>query len=166
VTSAPARVAPETLRAARELAVRVAEAIGLVGLLAVELFALGDGSVIVNELAPRPHNSGHLTLEACETCQFEQHVRAVCGLPLGETRLRAPAAAMANLLGDLWQAGEPDWAAALAIPGVHLHLYGKGEPRTGRKMGHVTCLADSVEAAEQTIRKARLALTRGALPQR
>jgi 5-(carboxyamino)imidazole ribonucleotide synthase len=118
--------------------------------------------VLVNEIAPRTHNSGHLTIEACETSQFEQQVRAVCGLPLGSPRLRAPAA-MANLLGDCWFAPDgtprdPDWAAALAVPGVWLHLYGKREARPGRKMGHLTALAATAdEAIEKVLRARRLA---------
>jgi 5-(carboxyamino)imidazole ribonucleotide synthase len=112
----------------------------------VEYFVTRSGQVLVNEIAPRTHNSGHLTIEACETSQFAQQVRAVCGLPLGSTRRVAPAA-MANLLGDCWEHGEPDWAAALGVPGVSLHLYGKSEARPGRKMGHLTALADSVDDA-------------------
>jgi 5-(carboxyamino)imidazole ribonucleotide synthase len=116
--------------------------------------------VLVNEIAPRTHNSGHLTIEACETSQFEQQVRAVCGLPLGSTRPVAPAA-MANLLGDCWFAAgeerpsEPDWAAALAVPGVRLHLYGKTEPRRGRKMGHLTALAATADEAVARVVEAR-----------
>jgi 5-(carboxyamino)imidazole ribonucleotide synthase len=113
-----------------------------------------DGRVLVNEIAPRPHNSGHLTIAACETSQFEQQVRAVCGLPLGSTQQLAPAA-MANLLGDCWANGEPDWAAALAVPGVSLMLYGKSDPRPGRKMGHLTALAPTVEEAIANATKAR-----------
>jgi 5-(carboxyamino)imidazole ribonucleotide synthase len=116
--------------------------------------------VLVNEIAPRTHNSGHLTIEACETSQFEQQVRAVCGLPLGSPRQLAPAA-MANLLGDCWFTAadgacrEPDWAAALAVPGVRLHLYGKADPRPGRKMGHLTAVAASVEEAIARVTEAR-----------
>jgi 5-(carboxyamino)imidazole ribonucleotide synthase len=126
----------------------------------VEFFVTQDGRVLVNEIAPRTHNSGHLTIEACETSQFEQQVRAVCGLPLGSTRQVAPAA-MANLLGDCWfSAGdgacrEPDWAAALAVPGVRLHLYGKTEPRPGRKMGHLTAVGDTVDEAIARVTLAR-----------
>jgi 5-(carboxyamino)imidazole ribonucleotide synthase len=122
------------------------------------MFLTGDGKLVVNELAPRPHNSGHYTVDACVTSQFEQQLRAVCGLPLGSTEQLRPAA-MANLLGDLWQRGEPDWAAACAFPNVKLHLYGKREARPGRKMGHLTALAAApAEAAEQA-RAARAALT-------
>lgn len=142
----PARVPEATARAARELALAIAAKIGLVGLLAVEMF-VKDGEVIVNELAPRPHNSGHQTFDANETSQFEQHVRAVCGLPLGGTRPLAPSA-MVNLLGDLWRAGrEPDWTKVLADPSAKLHLYDKGKPAPGRKMGHITVTAATVDEA-------------------
>ena len=146
LTLAPRASRTALPRAARELACEVAESLDLVGLLAVEMFLQSDGELIINELAPRPHNSGHWTIEGCATSQFEQHVRAVCGLPLGATDSLRPAA-MVNLLGDIWSRGEPDWAAALAEPNVHLHLYGKHEPRPGRKMGHLTALAETVEAA-------------------
>ena len=116
-----------------------------------------DGKLLVNELAPRPHNSGHLTIDACVTSQFEQQLRAVCGLPLGDTRRHQPAA-MANLLGDLWDLGPPNWAAALAIPGVKLHLYGKAEPRPGRKMGHLTALGETSAHAAQLAIRARESL--------
>ena len=126
------------------------------------------GSLLVNELAPRPHNSGHLTIEAAVTSQFEQQLRAVCGLPLGDPGQRAPAA-MANLLGDLWWSdprpgGEPrapDWTAALGLLDVHLHLYGKDAPRPGRKMGHLTALAADPETARALALSARESLTRG-----
>jgi 5-(carboxyamino)imidazole ribonucleotide synthase len=112
---------------------------------------------MVNELAPRPHNSGHLTFDACVTSQFEQQVRAVCGLPLGATLQMRPAA-MVNLLGDLWVNGEPDWAGALAFGDVKLHLYGKSTPRVGRKMGHLTALAGSVDEALELALGARAVL--------
>lgn len=145
----PARVTPALARRARELAVRVAERIGLVGLLGVEMFARGE-EILVNELAPRPHNSGHQTIECAATSQFEQHIRAVCGLPLGDTTIRRPAA-MVNLLGDLWRGGaEPDWSRVRGEPGAHLHLYGKGRPAPGRKMGHITVLADDASRAAAT----------------
>lgn len=142
----PARVPEATAAEARALALSIAEKIGLVGLLAVEMF-VKDGRIVVNELAPRPHNSGHQTFDAHETSQFEQHVRAVCGLPLGGTRPLAPSA-MVNLLGDLWRDGrEPDWTRVLADPSAKLHLYDKGKAARGRKMGHVTVTAPTVEEA-------------------
>jgi 5-(carboxyamino)imidazole ribonucleotide synthase len=131
---------------AEQLAVAIADALDYVGVLAVEMFVV-DGQLLVNELAPRPHNSGHWTLDAALTSQFEQQVRAICGLRLGDTSLAAPAVAMVNLLGDLWAAGEPDWHAATDLAGAHLHLYGKREPRSGRKMGHITVTAGSSAAA-------------------
>lgn len=161
LTVVPARVNDSARKTAAELATAIAEKMELIGLLAVEMFLQHDGQLLVNELAPRPHNSGHWTIEGCATNQFEQHVRAVCGLPLGDTEIIRPAA-MANLLGDLWQTGEPDWAAALKIKGVHLHLYGKQEPRPGRKMGHLTALAPSAEAAMAAVSEARNALARRA----
>ena len=135
---------------------RVMEALDFVGMLCVEFFIARDGRLLVNELAPRPHNSGHLTFDACRTSQFEQQLRAVCGLPLGSPDMLQPAAAMANLLGDLWEGGEPNWAAALALPDVKLHLYGKSSPRPGRKMGHLTVLAASpAEARARVLQAAR-----------
>ena len=146
-------------KGARELACAVAEALDLVGLLAVELFLLEDGRLLINELAPRPHNSGHWSFDAAVTSQFEQQLRAVCGLPLGATDLLRPVA-MANLLGDVWEKGEPDWAAAAAFPEVKIHLYGKAGARPGRKMGHLVAFGDTPEAAEATVRAARAALSR------
>lgn len=137
----------------------IAEALDLVGVLCVEFFVEADGKLLVNELAPRPHNSGHLTVDACVTSQFEQQLRAVCGLPLGSTRALAPAA-MANLLGDLWSGGEPDWVAACSRPEVKLHLYGKSQARPGRKMGHLTALAVDTDAALEAVLAARRALGR------
>ena len=156
---APARLPGRVADAADAHARRIAEAIDLVGVLAVELFVTAAGDVLVNELAPRPHNSGHLTIEAAPTSQFDQQLRAVCGLPLGATTPFRPAA-MANLLGEVWIAagGEPDWAAALAVPGVTLHLYGKTDPRAGRKMGHLTALADTPDDALDRVLAARSAL--------
>jgi 5-(carboxyamino)imidazole ribonucleotide synthase len=156
----PARVPAQVAERARAIARAACEALDVVGVLCVEMFVTTAGDVIVNELAPRPHNSGHLTIDAHATCQFEQQLRAVCGLPLGSTQGHGPAAAMANLLGDEWSGGQPDWAAALAMPGVKLHLYGKSEPRRGRKMGHLTALANSPDEAETLVREARAALTR------
>lgn len=165
VTVAPARIDPAVAAEAIELARAVLDTLDVVGVLCVEMFVGSDGRLRINELAPRPHNSGHLTIEAAVTSQFEQQARAVCGLPLGSTALRP--AAMANLLGDLWQndAGqpcEPDWAAALRVPGVKLHLYGKREARPGRKMGHLTAVAETATAAETLVRQARAALRREA----
>ena len=154
VSSAPAGLPPAVTDSARAIAARILEKLGVVGVACVEFFVTRDGRVLVNEIAPRPHNSGHLTIEACETSQFEQQVRAVCGLPLGSTRQHA-AAAMANLLGDCWANGEPDWPAALAVPGVSLLLYGKSDPRPGRKMGHLTALAPTVEEAIANVTRAR-----------
>jgi 5-(carboxyamino)imidazole ribonucleotide synthase len=154
VASAPALLPEPVLAAARGIAAAVLEKLGLVGVACVEFFVTRDGRVLVNEIAPRPHNSGHLTIEACETSQFEQQVRAVCGLPLGSTRQRTPAA-MANLLGDCWAHGEPDWPAALSVPGVSLLLYGKAEPRPGRKMGHLTAQAATVGEAIANVTRAR-----------
>jgi len=156
---APARLPAPVAAAADAHARRIAEAFELVGVLAVELFVTTAGDVVVNELAPRPHNSGHLTIEAAPTSQFDQQLRAACGLPLGATTPFRPAA-MANLLGDVWVAagGEPDWVAALAVPGVTLHLYGKTDPRPGRKMGHLTALADTPDDALARVLAARSAL--------
>jgi 5-(carboxyamino)imidazole ribonucleotide synthase len=160
VSTAPAGLPPSVEQAAVGIASRVLEALDVVGVACVEFFVTRDGRVLVNEIAPRTHNSGHLTIEACDTSQFEQQVRAICGLPLGSTRRRLPAA-MANLLGDCWAHGEPDWAAALAVPGVGLHLYGKSDPRPGRKMGHLTATADSAEVAAERVIEARRRASRG-----
>ena len=151
---------PKIETAAREMACVVAERINLVGLLAVEMFLQRDGSLLINELAPRPHNSGHWTFDGCVTSQFEQQLRAVCGLPLGATDILRPVA-MANLLGDLWAGGEPDWSAALRDPDVKLHLYGKAVPRAGRKMGHLIAFGATPEEAERRARAARAALRKG-----
>ncbi len=158
LSTAPARMAAGASARAIEVARALAQKLDLVGVLCIEFFLTRSGEILVNELAPRPHNSGHLTIDAARTSQFEQQLRAVCGLPLGSTEFVA-AAAMANLLGDLWHAGEPDWAAACALPDVKLHLYGKVEPRPGRKMGHLTALAASPELAAQTVLLARQKLS-------
>ncbi|HBL31744.1 MAG TPA: 5-(carboxyamino)imidazole ribonucleotide synthase [Acidobacteria bacterium] len=158
VTVAPAPVPPEVERAAVEIARGILEGLEVVGVLCVEMFLTRSGSLLINELAPRPHNSGHLTFDACVTSQFEQQLRAICGLPLGSTELLRPAA-MANLLGDLWQDGEPDWAAACRHPAVKLHLYGKAAPRPGRKMGHLTALAADPAEARRIVLAARKALS-------
>lgn len=141
----PARLAPEICAEAGRLAEAIAAALDVVGLLAVEFFVHRDGHLLVNELAPRPHNSGHYTFDACVTSQFEQQLRAVCGLPLGSTELLTPVV-MWNLLGDLWKNGEPDWNEILSHPRAKLHLYGKNEARPGRKMGHV-CVLDDIDRA-------------------
>ncbi len=154
---APARVPGGIAAEAARMACRVMEELHYVGVLCVEFFVTRDGRLLVNEIAPRPHNSGHLTIEAAATSQFEQQVRAVCGLPLGDTRMARPAA-MVNLLGDLWADGEPAWETALALPGVALHLYGKSDPRPGRKMGHITVVGDTVDDVIARARAARAAL--------
>lgn len=159
VSVCPALVSERVAREAVEITRNVLEALDVVGVLCVEFFLTRSGGLLINETAPRPHNSGHLTLDAHVSCQFEQQVRAICGLPLGGTRQHAPAA-MANLLGDVWANGEPDWSAALADPAIKLHLYGKREARAGRKMGHLNALASSVEEAEQLVRTARDRLMR------
>jgi 5-(carboxyamino)imidazole ribonucleotide synthase len=159
VTTAPASVPAATAARAVDIARGILRALDYVGVLCVEFFVTTDDALVVNELAPRPHNSGHLTFDAAVTSQFEQQVRAVCGLPLGDATLLRPAA-MANLLGDLWEDGEPDWARALTYPGVKLHLYGKASPRPGRKMGHLTAMAASVAEAQDTVVAARDALLR------
>jgi len=152
ISIVPARVPAGVAEAARELAVRIADALGVVGLLAVEMFLAPGGALIVNELAPRPHNSGHWSIDGGETSQFEQHVRAVCGLPLGPSGALGPTV-MVNILGDAWAwrdgavAGEPDWSAILSEPAAKLHLYGKPHPRPGRKMGHFTVRGADVESA-------------------
>lgn len=145
-TVAPARVPHAVEQEARRIARGIADALGHVGVMAVEMFLLPDGSLQVNEIAPRVHNSGHYTFGACATSQFEQHVRAIAGLPLGDTTLLRPAC-MLNLLGDVWAKGEPEWSALLAEPAAHLHLYGKKDARPGRKMGHVLVLHEKPEEA-------------------
>ena len=157
-TVMPARISSEIAATAQSTALRIAEALEIVGILTVEFFIKPGGELLVNELAPRPHNSGHVTIDACATSQFEQQVRAVCGLPLGATTLLKPAA-MANLLGELWpKDGEPAWENLLAFPDVKLHLYGKTEARPGRKMGHLTALGDTAQEALDKVLKARAAL--------
>ncbi len=157
VSFAPGVISEIVYTQAIEIARNIAETMGYIGTLCVEFFVTKDEKLLVNELAPRPHNSGHLTFDACVTSQFEQQLRAVCGLPLGSTEFYRPAA-MANLLGDLWQAGEPDWAAAVTDEDVKLHLYGKIAPRNGRKMGHLTAMAKRAEDAVRVVRNARTML--------
>jgi 5-(carboxyamino)imidazole ribonucleotide synthase len=146
----PAKVASRAVEITRSLV----EKLDFIGVLCIEFFFTRKHEILVNELAPRPHNSGHLTINAARTSQFEQQLRAVCGLPLGSTEFFS-AAAMVNLLGNLWQSGEPNWAAACAAPDVKLHLYGKIEPRPGRKMGHLTALAGSADEAGRHVMEAR-----------
>lgn len=155
-------VSAEQLSQARQSALQVARQARYVGVLCVEFFVLGDGRLVANEIAPRPHNSGHHTIEACLSSQFEQQVRTMTGLPLGASTLRQPAV-MVNILGDCWfypdgRPRTPDWAAVLAVPGVALHLYGKAEARPGRKMGHLTALGATVEQAQERGRQAAAAL--------
>jgi 5-(carboxyamino)imidazole ribonucleotide synthase len=159
VSSAPGPFDERITREAQAIARGLLEQLDVTGVLCVEFFLTRDGRLLINELAPRPHNSGHLTIDACITSQFEQQLRAVCGLPLGSTEMMRPAA-MANLLGDIWAHGEPDWVAACSSPEVKLHLYGKLEPRPGRKMGHLTATAASSPEAEEIVRHARARLTR------
>jgi 5-(carboxyamino)imidazole ribonucleotide synthase len=153
-------VVPYEAPGAGELATRVATSLGYVGVLAVEMFIVGD-QLLVNELAPRPHNSGHWTLDAARTSQFEQQVRAVCGVGLGDPSLSTPAAAMVNLLGELWAGGEPDWSAVFADPAASLHLYGKTSARPGRKMGHITVTGADPDEAEHRAKAIRSRLTSG-----
>jgi 5-(carboxyamino)imidazole ribonucleotide synthase len=159
----PARVSPAIAREAVQLAAAMAEKLGVVGLLAAEMFVTPSGDVLVNELAPGPHNSGHWSLDGCETSQFEQHLRAVCDLPLGSVALRAPTV-MVNILGDAWHARregqgmgdvrrEPNWSAILAAPRAKLHLYGIAEPRRGRKVGHFTVCDADIETAMMRARE-------------
>ena len=154
----PARFPATVLESAAHLATQITEALDVVGLLAVEFFLTDDNQLVVNELAPRPHNSGHFTFDACLTSQFEQQLRAVCGLPLGSPDLMSPVV-MWNLLGDLWNNGEPNWHVILENPRAKLHLYGKSEARPGRKMGHVCVMADSTEQAIREIETMKQRLT-------
>jgi 5-(carboxyamino)imidazole ribonucleotide synthase len=154
ITVVPARVSAATAATAVDMATQLATALDYVGTLGVELFVLRDGRVLVNEIAPRPHNSGHFTQDATVCSQFDQQVRALCGLPLGSPALLSPVT-MLNLMGDLWARGTPNWPAALAQDGARLHLYGKKDARPGRKMGHVNVLAadaDAALAAAETVR--------------
>jgi 5-(carboxyamino)imidazole ribonucleotide synthase len=154
----PASISSELAGDARSLAATIATALDYVGVLAVEMFVV-DGRLLVNELAPRPHNSGHWTLDAARTDQFEQQARAICGLGLGDPSLTVLAVAMVNLLGDLWAEGEPDWSVAMAHPGASLHLYGKQVARPGRKMGHLTVTATTADEAQRLAMAIRKKLT-------
>ena len=163
VTEAPARGVDEAVqRRAVEAASALADSMDYVGVLCVEFFVLDDGSLLANEMAPRPHNSGHYTIDACDQSQFDLQVRTTAGLPLVAPRQHS-AAVMLNLLGDLWFAADgsertPPWAQVLALPGVHLHLYGKASPRRGRKMGHLTVTAADADAAHAVAQRAAAAL--------
>lgn len=154
ISFAPAAVSEKVFNEAIRITRDIAETLEYVGTLCVEFFLTKNEKLLVNELAPRPHNSGHLTFDACVTSQFEQQLRAVCGLPLGSTDYYSPAA-MANLLGDIWESGEPDWGAALGDPSVKIHLYGKSEQRPGRKMGHITAMANTAAEAVNAVGNAR-----------
>ena len=147
LSQAPANAPKELHETAANMVQKLCEALEVVGVICVEFFRRGD-ELLINEIAPRPHNSGHLTIEACQTSQFEQQLRAICGLPPGSTDFLQPAA-MVNLLGDLWQNGDPDWSKVLSQPGLHLHLYGKNDAKPGRKMGHITALGeDAIKSAK------------------
>ena len=148
----PARVSEALHRRAQEMAIGLADALQYCGVLAVEFFITKDGRLLVNEIAPRPHNSGHYTLDACVTSQFEQQVRMICDLPPGNPALLSPVV-MVNLLGDLWTTGRPHWESLLSQSSAKLHLYGKRQARPGRKMGHFCCLDDNLENAETAARE-------------
>ncbi len=156
ISIVPARLPDAVVENARLLAADIAVQFNVVGLISVEMFVTKENELLVNELAPRPHNSGHYTMNACDTSQFEQLVRVLAGLPIAEPRLLSPSV-MVNLLGEVWEDtdGDPDWARALEMPGVSLHLYGKSEARVGRKMGHINVVADSVEDALYIATEAR-----------
>ena len=154
ISSVPARINWRLATEAVEMACAVAESLDIIGLLCVEFFISDGDRLVINEIAPRPHNSGHYSLEACPTSQFQQHIRAITGMPLGKTEPHS-AASMVNLLGDLWSGGEPEWSYTLEIPDVHLHLYGKHDARPGRKMGHLTACSRWSEEAQEIVLKAR-----------
>jgi len=156
---APAPLADSILARAQSIGIAIAKELNVVGLIAIEFFLTKRGDLLVNELAPRPHNSGHYSFDACVTSQFEQQLRAVCGLPLGDTRLLSPVI-MRNLLGDVWANGTPDWNGLLNLPGLRLHLYGKNEPRVGRKMGHYCVLAETLDEAREIDAQAQKILRR------
>ena len=159
VTLVPASISGELADAAIDAATRIADGLDYCGVLAVEFFVSTDNRVLVNEMAPRPHNSGHYTLDACDTSQFEQQVRMVCDLPAGSCRLHTPVA-MWNVLGDIWPAGGvPQWDEILTLEQAKLHLYGKKEARVGRKMGHINCLGEDLEAAKALLDQVRYTLS-------
>lgn len=161
VTVSPARVSESAARAMRSRTVRIAQELEYVGHLAVEFFVLPDGEVLVNEIAPRPHNSGHLTIDTAMASQFEEHVRCVTGWPVLPYEMNVQAAAMTNLLGDLWEDGEPRWERLAELPQIRLHLYGKASARPGRKMGHITGWGETADEAERLVREAREILKPG-----
>ncbi len=165
VSIVPARVSAQLAQEARAAAIKVAERLDYRGVLCVEFFVLSDATLLVNEIAPRPHNSGHYTIDACVTSQFEQQARVLCNLPLGDSAMHC-AAVMVNLLGEVWAAGEPRWEQVLRHPRAKLHLYGKTEARAGRKMGHFTVLADSVDAALGTANEIKATLVANAQSRR
>jgi 5-(carboxyamino)imidazole ribonucleotide synthase len=158
LTVFPAPVGAPIIRRVVDLTRHILKELQVVGVMCVEYFLTKRGDIWINELVPRPHNSGHLTIDACATSQFDQQLRAVCGLPLGPTDM-IHSAAMANLLGDLWVDGAPQWERVLSLPDVKLHLYGKKEPRKGRKMGHITALAATAADARRKVLAARSLLT-------
>ncbi|MFN8696279.1 MAG: 5-(carboxyamino)imidazole ribonucleotide synthase [Burkholderiales bacterium] len=164
ITIAPARISEALATQARTIAADVAKALDYIGVMAVEFFVLQDDTLLINEMAPRPHNSGHYTIDACRSSQFEQQVRVLCDLPLGDPTQHSPCV-MLNLLGDVWRGEDltqsPDWSIVLAHPGAHLHLYGKREARIGRKMGHVTVCDTSIDAAHAAVERMKVALARG-----
>jgi 5-(carboxyamino)imidazole ribonucleotide synthase len=159
ITIAPARIGQTIVAEAKKMALSLAEALRYKGILCVEFFVLSDGALVINEIAPRPHNSGHYTMEACSVSQFEQQVRVTSGLPLIEPRQHFPAV-MINLLGDLWENGEPDWDRILKDDRVRLHLYGKDEARSGRKMGHLTIVDSDLDQAINLAEKIKTLLER------
>ena len=158
-STVPALQSDSVIDKACEQSTKLAQAIEHVGVLAVEFFVASDGTLYFNEMAPRPHNSGHYTLDATLCSQFEQQLRALCAQPLGATDLLSPVA-MVNLLGDIWQSGTPVFSTVLAQPGCHLHLYGKSEARPGRKMGHINCLGGDAQSAEAQAKARHQALSR------
>lgn len=157
ISIVPARVADKLTLQASEMASIISQQLNYCGVMAVEFFVVNGGQLVVNEIAPRPHNSGHYTLDACLSSQFEMQVRALCNLPLGATALHTPAV-MVNLLGDVWGNSQPNWAALMAHPQAKLHLYGKHSARPGRKMGHFTCVDEDLEVALRLARQIRAAL--------
>lgn len=154
----PADISPTIAQKATEIAQQVAQKLDLIGLLCIEFFITKDGGLLINEIAPRPHNSGHWTIEGAKTSQFEQLVRAITGLPLSSIERVQPACMMLNVLGDLWRHGEPNWKALETIPNLTCHLYGKLEARPGRKMGHITVLGDNQEELQQVLQSVKTTL--------